>query len=143
MQISLRNRFVRISAAAATLMILPAAAIANTAAAVVPTVDKGDTAWMMTSGLLVLMMIVPGLALFYGGLARTKNMLSVMTQVGAVAALTMLVWVGCGYSEAFGDGGSEYIAGFGKALLRGVTSATTAPTFTAGVAIPEYVFVCF
>ena len=62
---------------------------------------------MMTSSLLVLMMIVPGLALFYGGLARTKNMLSVMTQVGAVAALTMLVWVGWGYSEAFGDGGER------------------------------------
>jgi Amt family ammonium transporter len=142
MQLSLRTRFTSLAVAAAALMALPAAALANTAAAV-PTVDKGDTAWMMTSSLLVLMMIVPGLALFYGGLARTKNMLSVMTQVGAVAALTMLVWVGWGYSEAFGDGGSEYIAGFGKALLRGVTSATTAPTFTAGVAIPEYVFVCF
>src|SRR4051794_2297808 len=143
MQISLRNRFIRLSAAAATLMILPAAAIANTAAAAVPTVDKGDTAWMLTSSLLVLMMIVPGLALFYGGLARTKNMLSVMTQIGAVAALTMLVWVGWGYSEAFGDGGSEYISGFGKALLKGVTPATPSATFTAGVAIPEYVFACF
>ena len=59
----------------------------------VATVDKGDTAWMMTSTILVLMMILPGLALFYGGLARTKNMLSVMTQIGAAAALAMLVWV--------------------------------------------------
>jgi Amt family ammonium transporter len=88
-------------------------------------------------------MIVPGLALFYGGLARTKNMLSVMTQVGAVAALAMIVWVGWGYSEAFGDGGNAFIAGFGKAFLNGVTPATTAATFTQGVAIPEYVFVCF
>jgi Amt family ammonium transporter len=125
------------------LMLLPNAALAQDAAAAAPTVDKGDTAWMLTSSLLVLMMIVPGLALFYGGLARTKNMLSVMTQVGAVAALTMIVWVGWGYSEAFGDGGNEYIAGFGKALLHGITPASNAPTFTPGVAIPEYVFVCF
>ncbi|MDB5694289.1 MAG: ammonia channel protein [Alphaproteobacteria bacterium] len=113
------------------------------AAAAAPTVNKGDTAWMLTSSLLVLMMIVPGLALFYGGLARTKNMLSVMTQVGAVAALTMLVWVGWGYAEAFGDGGNAVIASFSKALLHGVSPSTTAATFTPGVALPEYVFVCF
>ena len=113
------------------------------AAAAAPTVDKGDTAWMLTSSLLVLMMIVPGLALFYGGLARTKNMLSVMTQVGAVAALAMLVWVGWGYTESFGDGGNAVIAGFGKAFLKGVTPTSTSATFTAGVAIPEYVFACF
>jgi Amt family ammonium transporter len=125
------------------LAVMALAAAPAFAADAAPTVNKGDTAWMMTSSLLVLMMIVPGLALFYGGLARTKNMLSVMTQVGAVAALTMLVWVGWGYSEAFGDGGGDYIAGFGKALLKGVTPATTSATFTTGVAIPEYVFVCF
>jgi Amt family ammonium transporter len=139
MQLSLRNRFTRLAAAAATLMILPAAALADTAAAA-PTIDKGDTAWMLTSSLLVLMMIVPGLALFYGGLARTKNMLSVMTQVGAVAALTMLVWVGWGYAEAFGDGGNAYIAGFGKALLHGVSQVTQNPM---GATIPEYVYICF
>jgi len=147
MQLSLRNRFTRLAAMAAGLMALPAAALANTAAAAAPTVDKGDTAWMMTSSLLVLMMIVPGLALFYGGLARTKNMLSVMTQVGAVAALTMLVWVGWGYTEAFGPDREgtfgKIIAGFGKYLLHDVSPTTTAATFTAGVAIPEYVFVCF
>ena len=147
MQLSLRNRFTRLAAASAMLMAMPAAALANTAAAAVPTIDKGDTAWMMTSSLLVLMMIVPGLALFYGGLARTKNMLSVMTQVGAVAALTMLVWVGWGYSEAFGPDREGFlggiIAGFGKYLLHDVSPTTTAATFTAGVAIPEYVFVCF
>ena len=106
-------------------------------------VDKGDTAWMMMSSLLVLMMIVPGLALFYGGLARAKNMLSVMTQVGAVAALAMLLWVGWGYTEAFGDGGNAVVGGFGKAFLRGVTPASTAATFTKSVVLPEYVFVCF
>ena len=108
-----------------------------------PTVDKGDTAWMMTSTLLVLMMIVPGLALFYGGLTRAKNMLSTMTQIGAVAAFAMLIWVMWGYTEAFGDGGNAFVSGFGKAFLHGVTSESTAATFTAGVAIPEYVFICF
>jgi len=113
------------------------------AAAAAPTVDKGDTAWMMTSTVFVLMMILPGLALFYGGLVRSKNMLSVMTQVGAVCALAMLIWVGWGYSMAFGDGGNAVIAGFGKVFLKGVNSTTTAATFTTGVAIPEYVYVCF
>jgi Amt family ammonium transporter len=125
---------------AVLLLALPAAAFAQDAA---PTVDKGDTAWMMTSTILVLLMILPGLALFYGGLARTKNMLSVMTQVGAAAAITMLVWVGWGYTEAFGDEGNRFIGGFGKTLLKGVTPSSTSATFSAGVAIPEYVFVCF
>jgi Amt family ammonium transporter len=115
----------------------------DAAAAAAPTADKGDTAWMMTSSLLVLMMILPGLQLFYGGLARTKNMLSVMTQVGAAAALAMIVWIAWGYTEAFGDGGNAVIAGFDKAFLRGVDATTTAATFTRGVVIPEYVFVCF
>ena len=116
---------------------------AQDAAAAAPTVNKGDTAWMMVSTILVLMMIVPGLALFYGGLTRTKNMLATMTQVGAVACLAMLIWVMWGYAEAFGDGGNAVIASFSKAFLKGVTPDTTAATFTAGVAIPEYVFVCF
>jgi Amt family ammonium transporter len=120
-----------------------AAPVAPVVAPVVATVNKGDTAWMMTSTLLVLMMIVPGLALFYGGLTRAKNMLSTMTQIGAVACLAMLLWVMYGYTMAFGDGGGEYISGFGKALLRGITPDSTAATFTAGVAIPEYVFICF
>ena len=113
------------------------------AAAAAPTVNKGDTAWMMTSTLLVLMMILPGLALFYGGLTRSKNMLSTMTQIGAVACFAMLIWVIYGYTMAFGDGGNAVISGFGKLFLRGVTPETTSATFTAGVAIPEYVFICF
>jgi Amt family ammonium transporter len=108
-----------------------------------PTVNKGDTAWMMTSTVLVLMMILPGLALFYGGLTRSKNMLATMTQIGAVACLAMLIWVMYGYTVAFGDGGGEFISGFGKAFLAGITPDSTAATFTAGVAIPEYVFICF
>ena len=98
---------------------------------------------MMTSTVLVLMMIVPGLALFYGGLTRAKNMLSTMTQIGAVACLAMLIWVMYGYTMAFGDGGNDFISGFGKAFLKGITPDSVAATFTAGVAIPEYVFVCF
>lgn len=112
------------------------------------TVDKGDTAWMMTSTVLVLMMILPGLALFYGGLVRAKNMLSTMTQIGAAAALAMLVWVMWGYTLAFGPDVSSaflsnFVGGLDKAFLAGVTPASRAATFTAGVEIPEYVFICF
>lgn len=71
-------------------------------AAPAATVNKGDTAWMLTSTVLVMMMILPGLALFYGGLTRAKNMLSTMTQIGAAACLAMLIWVMYGYSLAFG-----------------------------------------
>ena len=111
-------------------------------------VNKGDTAWMMTSTVLVLMMILPGLALFYGGLTRSKNMLSTMTQIGAVACLAMLVWVMWGYSLAFGPDVSsgflsQFVGSLDKAFLKGVTSTTQAATFTAGVEIPEYVFVSF
>ncbi|PAV70991.1 hypothetical protein WR25_05955 [Diploscapter pachys] len=104
---------------------------------------------MMTSTVLVMMMILPGLALFYGGLTRAKNMLSVMTQIGAVACLAMLIWVMYGYSLAFGPdvagGGvlTNFIASFDKAFLKGVTAASQSATFTAGVEIPEYVFICF
>lgn len=113
------------------------------AAAAAPTPDKGDTAWMMVSTVLVMAMIVPGLALFYGGLVRAKNMLSVLTQIIAVASFAMIVWVVYGYTMAFGDGGNAFIAGFGKLFLAGVTSASTAATFTDGVVIPEYVFIAF
>src|SRR6266542_362152 len=120
----------------------------DAAAAAAPTVNKGDTAWMMTSTVLVLMMIVPGLALFYGGLVRSKNMLSVMTQVGAICALAMLIWVGWGYSMSFGNDYSgdflkQFVSNFDKVFLKTVTPDTTAATFTSGVAIPEYVFICF
>ncbi|WP_136161127.1 ammonium transporter [Sphingomonas flavalba] len=121
-----------------SLATLPAPAAAWVAAAV----DKGDTAWMMTATVLVLLMIVPGLALFYGGLVRTKNMLSMLTQVLGVCALAMLVWVGWGYSLAF-SGGGPFIGDGAKLFLAGVTPETLAETFTAGVAIPEYVFVSF
>ncbi|AIT07234.1 ammonia channel protein [Sphingomonas taxi] len=124
-----------------------AALQAPAAAAPAATVNKGDTAWMMTSTVLVMMMILPGLALFYGGLTRSKNMLSTMTQIGAVACLAMLLWVMYGYSLAFGPdvtgGLSNVIGSLDKAFLKGVTASSQAATFTAGVEIPEYVFICF
>ena len=116
---------------------------AQDAAAAAPVPDKGDTAWMMVSTVLVLAMILPGLALFYGGLARTKNMLSVMTQIGAVAALAMLIWVIYGYSLAFAGPSNGFFSDFSKVFLKGITPDSTAATFTDGVVIPEYVFVCF
>ena len=116
-----------------------APAVAEAAA---PTPDKGDTAWMMISTVLVMAMIVPGLALFYGGLVRTKNMASVLTQILAVAALAMIMWVMCGYSLAFGGDANQFISS-GKLFLAGVTADSTVATFTDGVVIPEFVFVAF
>ena len=114
-------------------------------AAAAPTPDKGDTAWMMVSTILVLLMVVPGLALFYGGLVRTKNMLSVLTQVFAIACLAALVWVFYGYSLAFTNGGglNDFVGGFSKAFLAGVDATTVAATFSNGVVLPEYVYVAF
>ena len=121
---------------------LPAWAQEVAAAAPEPVVDKGDTAWMMTATILVLMMILPGLALFYGGLTRTKNMLSTMTQIGAAACLAMLIWVMWGYGLAFGPEGNQFIA-WGKFFLAGVTADSLADTFSDGFKIPEYVFISF
>lgn len=119
-----------------------AARAQDAAAAAEPVVDKGDVAWMLTSTLLVLLMTVPGLALFYGGLVRSKNVLSVLMQVLAVFSLIVLLWVAYGYSLAFGGGG-PWIGTFDKLFLAGVTKETLAATFTAGVSLPEYVFVAF
>jgi Amt family ammonium transporter len=107
--------------------------------------DKGDTTWMMVSTILVVMMIVPGLALFYGGLVRSKNILSVLTQVFTIFCLISLLWVIYGYSLAFGDGGSLnwLIGDTSKLLLAGITPDSVAATFSDGVVIPELVFVAF
>lgn len=115
------------------------------AAPAVPTPNKGDTAWMLVATALVLMMSVPGLALFYGGLVRTKNMLSLLTQVFAIVCLVCLIWVIYGYSLAFTSGGglNAFVGGFSKAFLRGVTPESTVATFSNGVVIPEYVYMCF
>jgi Amt family ammonium transporter len=108
----------------------------------VPTVDKGDVAWMLTSTLLVLLMVVPGLALFYGGMVRSKNVLSVLIQVAVVFSLISVLWVLYGYSLAF-SGEGPWIGNLDKAFLKGVDINTLAATFTKGVALPELVFVAF
>jgi len=105
-------------------------------------VNKGDTAWMLTSSALVLLMSVPALALFYGGLVRAKNMLSVLMQVLAIVCITTLMWVGWGYSMAF-TGGNEFVGGLSKAFLKGVDATTLAATFSNHVYLPEYAYVIF
>ncbi len=94
---------------------------AEVVAEVVSNLDSGDTAWMLTSSLLVLFMIVPGLALFYGGLVRTKNMLSVLMQCTVIASLVMVIYVLYGYSMSFGGSESAYWGGLSKAFLAGIT----------------------
>ncbi|WP_160007840.1 ammonium transporter [Rhizobium sp. 18055] len=120
-----------------------AATTAAPAVAATPVPDKGDTAFMFISTLLVLFMILPGLALFYGGLVRAKNMLSVLMQCTMVAAVMMLIWVIYGYSFAFGGSDSPYWGGTAKLFLSGVTKDSTAATFSSGVVIPEFIFVMF
>ena len=107
-----------------------------------PTPDKGDTAWMMTSTLLVILMTIPGLALFYGGMVRSKNVLSVLMQVFIIFCLATVLWVIYGYSVAF-TAGNEFFGSFDKLFLKGVDSTTLAATFSKGVYIPEYVYVVF
>jgi len=110
-----------------------------------PAPAKGDTAFMFIATVLVLLMTIPGLALFYGGLVRSKNMLSVLMQVFAITCLMSIIWVVYGYSLAFTPGGSlnDWVGGLDKAFLRGVTPETAAATFSNGVVIPEYLYVAF
>ena len=138
----IRKMMLGLAATGGSLMAAGAAWAQEAAPAAAPVVDKGDTAWMMTSTLLVLLMVLPGLALFYGGLTRTKNMLSTMTQIGAAACLAMVIWVAYGYGLAFGPEGNAFIA-WGKWFLAGVTPDSLADTFSDGFKLPEYVFVSF
>ncbi|WP_379923147.1 ammonium transporter [Erythrobacter sp. R86502] len=123
-----------------------AEAVATAAEAAPAVPNPGNNAWMMTSTILVLLMILPGLALFYGGLTRSKNMLSTMTQIGATACLAMLIWVMWGYSLAFGDTTYEGTLGLfvsgGSYFLSGTDASSTAATFTDEV-ISKYVFISF
>ncbi|MGZ3157450.1 MAG: ammonium transporter [Burkholderiaceae bacterium] len=133
-------------AAAAPAASAPDAAAAAPAAAA-PTPNKGDTAWMMVATVLVILMTIPGLALFYGGLVRTKNMLSVLMQVFVVFALIIVLWCLYGYSLAFTEGGN-FIGSFDRVMLKGIwdpakATFATAATFSKGVVIPEFVFVVF
>ena len=106
------------------------------------TIDSGDTAWMLMSTALVMLMIVPGLALFYGGLVRAKNLLSVMSQVLGISAIAILSWVLWDYSLAFYDG-NAIIGGLGKAGFAGIGAESLWPVNTSGKAIPELVFAAF
>jgi Amt family ammonium transporter len=147
-----------VAALASVLMTLPALAqdaaaetaeaVTEVAAAVAPTVDKGDTTWMLVSTALVFMMTLPGLALFYGGLVRAKNMLSILSQCMAGAAIIAILWVVYGYSLAFAGpaeagGLSAFIGDFSKLFLGPVKPDSLVETFTAGVFIPELSFVIF
>ncbi|MDZ7922381.1 ammonium transporter [Rhodoferax sp.] len=118
------------------------AAPAAPAAAPAPVPNKGDTAWMTTATALVIFMTLPGLALFYGGLVRSKNMLSVLMQVFVVSALIYILWAVYGYTLAFGGDGA-FIGTLDKLFLKGVTTESVAATFSKGVVIPELTFIAF
>ncbi len=116
-------------------------------AAPAPTPNKGDTTWMLMATVLVIMMSIPGLALFYGGLVRSKNMLSVLMQVFTIFALMCVLWVVYGYSLTFTQG-NAFFGGFDRILLKGIFDPVTngvanAATFSKGVYIPEFAFVAF
>jgi Amt family ammonium transporter len=147
MTVSKVSKILGLAALAGLVIALPALGQDAPVEEVVATVDKGDTTWMLISTILVIAMTIPGLALFYGGLVRAKNMLSVLMQVFAGFCMIALLWVIYGYSLAFNgptEGGiSGFIGDFSKLFLGGVTPSTTSATFSAGVEIPELTFVIF
>lgn len=116
--------------------------LAEEAAAPAMTINKGDTAWMIVATLLVILMVIPGLALFYGGMVRAKNMLSILMQVFVIFSLTAVLWAIYGYSVAFTEG-NAFFGGFSKAFLSGVTADSPAATWSKGVYIPEFIFIAF
>jgi Amt family ammonium transporter len=130
---------------APALIAAGAALVCGPALAADPVPNKGDTAFVFASTVLVLLMTIPGLALFYGGLVRSKNMLSVLMQVFAIVSVVSLLWVIYGYSLAFTNGGSlnAYIGGLSKAFMKGVDTNSVAATFSNGVVIPEYSYIAF
>ena len=136
-----------VPAPATTVVAAPAAAPAAPAAAPAPVPNKGDTAWMFISTVLVIIMTIPGLALFYGGLVRTKNMLSILMQVFMVFAVIIVLWCLYGYSIAF-TAGNAYFGSFDRAMLSGIWDPAKgafayAATWSKGVVIPEFIFVAF
>jgi ammonium transporter, Amt family len=130
------------AAAAAAPAAAPAAEAAAPAAAPAPVANKGDNAWIMVSAALVILMSIPGLALFYGGLVRSKNMLSVLMQVFVTFSLISILWVVYGYSVAFTEGGA-FFGTLDKLFLKGVTVDSVAATFSKGVVISEYAYIIF
>jgi len=133
------------AADATAVAVAAAPAVAAAAAAPAPVPNKGDTAWMLISTVLVILMTIPGLALFYGGLVRSKNMLSVLTQVFTIFCLIAVLWVVYGYSLAFTAGGglNDFIGGLDRLFLKGLTVDSTVETFSKGVVIPELAFMVF
>src|SRR5262245_41409131 len=134
--ITRRSLFFPLSWVVASLLLA-----SNVAAAEPPKLDTSNTAWMLTSSVLVLFMTLPGLALFYAGLVRTKNVLSVLMQCFAITCVVTLAWVAAGYSIAFGDAGhlNQWYGGFAKTFLDGVDFKA----IRAGTTIPETVFVMY
>jgi Amt family ammonium transporter len=124
------------------LAALAVSLLAANAAYAEPTINKGDNAWMLTSTVLVLLMTIPGLALFYGGLVRSKNMLSVLMQVFYTVCIVTILWALYGYSLAF-TGGNDFLGGLSKVFLSGVTPDSKAATFSVDANISELVYVCF
>ena len=118
-------------------MLAPALALADD-----PVPDKGDTAWMLTSTMLVILMTIPGLALFYGGMVRSKNVLSLLMQVFMTFSMVAILWAVYGYSLAF-TAGNPFIGGFDRLFMQGLTPASIAATFSKGVYIPEFVYFVF
>ncbi len=134
-----------VPAATAVAAPAPAAAPADAAAPAAtpaPTPNKGDTAWLIVATAFVMLMSIPGLALFYGGLVRTKNMLSVLMQVFAIFSLISVLWAVYGYSVAFSEG-NAFFGGLDKLFLKGITPDSVAATFSKGIVIPEFIFVAF
>jgi ammonium transporter, Amt family len=128
--------------AAPAVAAAPAAAEAASAPAAAPVPNKGDTAWMTVATALVILMTIPGLALFYGGLVRSKNMLSVLMQVMMVFSLITVLWVVYGYSMAF-TAGNPFFGTLDKLFLKGITPESVAATFSKGVYLPEFTFIAF
>ncbi len=133
----------RLIGSAAGLMLLSGATAAFAADAPVP--NKGDTSWMLTASALVLLMTIPGLALFYGGLVRSKNIVSLLTHVLYSVCIVSVIWAVYGYTMTFTGGNMypDFIGGFGKAFLAGITPDSTVETFTHKVVIPEYGYIAF
>ncbi len=108
-----------------------------------PTPNKGDVAWMMIATIMVLMMCVPGIGLFYGGMVRSKNMLSVLMQTFMITSVVGVLWAIYGYSVAFTQGTTPFFGGFDRLFLSGMTPDSVAATFSKGVVIPEYIYMAF
>ncbi len=125
-----------------TLLLLGSSALSFADEVVAPVANKGDTAWVLISTILVILMIIPGLALFYGGMVRAKNMLSILMQVFVIFSMTAILWAIYGYSVAFTEG-NAFFGGFSKVFLAGITPDSLAATFSKGVYIPEYAYVAF